>query len=194
MTSSARKPLAIFGLLMLLMAVTRYYHFGSAVQLPDASLAVFFLAGFYVAHIAALPVLLVAAGLIDYLAISVGSVSDWCVTPAYAFLVPTYAAMWYGGRWYAARHRLAWSTLLPLALALFVATSVAFLISNGSFYMASGRFPEMGGLEYALYVAGFYPAYVASTFAYTGLTALLHAGIGALHNVRSAARAGHKLD
>ncbi len=192
MTPSARKPLAIFSLLMLLMAVTRYHHFGSAVQLPDASLAVFFLAGFYVAHIAALPVLLVTAGLIDYLAISVGGVSDWCVTPAYAFLIPTYAAMWYGGRWYAARHRQAWSTLLPLALALFVATSVAFLVSNGSFYMASGRFPAMSGMEYALYVAGFYPSYVASTFAYTGFAALLHTAIGAVRGMRGAARAGHK--
>jgi len=32
--------------LMLLMAGTRFHHFGSAVNLPDASIAVFFLLGF----------------------------------------------------------------------------------------------------------------------------------------------------
>ncbi|WP_052700170.1 hypothetical protein [Methylocucumis oryzae] len=33
-------------LLIALMVVTRYHHFGDALHLPDASLAVFFLAGY----------------------------------------------------------------------------------------------------------------------------------------------------
>lgn len=57
-----------------LMALTRYGHFGSALSLPDASLAVFFLAGFYLPAWM-LPVLLIEAVGIDYLATTVGGVS-----------------------------------------------------------------------------------------------------------------------
>lgn len=43
-----QSSICLIGLtLAALMALTRYGHFGSAVSLPDASLAVFFLAGFY---------------------------------------------------------------------------------------------------------------------------------------------------
>jgi hypothetical protein len=41
------KTIAIFVSLIVLMAATRANHFGTALHLPDASLAVFLLAGFY---------------------------------------------------------------------------------------------------------------------------------------------------
>ena len=47
-TDTVAKPtLAIALLLAVGMAATRFRHFGSAIHLPDASLAIFFLAGFY---------------------------------------------------------------------------------------------------------------------------------------------------
>src|SRR5204862_7022694 len=95
-----RLPIVRFVLLALLMAVTRYHHFGSPLQLPDASTAVFFLAGLYVPSVTALPGLLVLAGVLDYLTVDAGGVGAWCITPAYAYLIPTYAAPWLGGRWY----------------------------------------------------------------------------------------------
>jgi hypothetical protein len=39
------------------------------------------------------------------IAIMLGGVSDWCVTPAYGFLIPTYACLWYGGRGRATSNR-----------------------------------------------------------------------------------------
>jgi hypothetical protein len=170
------------------MAATRYRPFGSALHLPDASLAVFFLAGFYLRPVLAFAGLLTAAALIDYLAITVGGVSAWCISPAYAFLIPTYGALWLGGRWYRKHHRSGWRTLVPFIGATITAVSVAFLISNGSFYLFSGRFPDGIGAEYAAYVMKYYPSYLGSTLLYLIAAALLHlAGSSLQHSATSRA-------
>lgn len=161
-------------LLALLMVATRFHHFGSATHLPDASLAVFFLGGFYLRRPALFGCYLAAAALIDYLAITLGGVSDWCVTPAYAFLIPTYASLWLGGVWYARKHRMEWRTLAPFFGAVALGVSAAFLISNGSFYLLSGYFPEMGWIEYAARVAKYFPPYATAAAAYIVLAAALH--------------------
>ena len=161
-------------LLALLMVATRFHHFGSATHLPDASLAVFFLGGFYLRRSALLGCYLAEAALIDYLAISLGGTSDWCVTPAYAFLIPTYASLWLGGVWYARRHRLEWRTLASFFGAAALGVSAAFLISNASFYFLSGYFPELSGIEYAARVAKYFPPYASAAAAYIVLAAALH--------------------
>ena len=110
MNSIKAKTITIFASLMVLMAVTRAYHFGSALHLPDASLAVFLLAGCYLPRWA-FPVLLVEAGLVDYFAINYGGVSGWCFSAAYWFLIPTYAVLWMGGRFYATRYQFSLRSL-----------------------------------------------------------------------------------
>jgi len=135
-------------LLAAVMAATRWHHFGSAFSLPDASLAVFFLAGFYLRPPLFFAGFLAGAALIDYLAVTVGGVSDFCISPAYGFLIPAYASVWFAGRWYASRHQQAWSTLLSLGGALLLSVSAAFLISDGSLYHHSGRFPDVSAAEY----------------------------------------------
>lgn len=164
----------ILGLLALLMAATRSHHFGSSLHLPDASLAIFFAAGFYLPQRKLFPLLLVEAALIDWVAITVGGVSDWCVSPAYVFLIPTYACLWFGGRWYAGRQGFSWSSAVLLALAATLAASAAFLISNGSFYLLSGRFPDLAWTQYAERVAQYYGPYVGSVYAYVAFFAFLH--------------------
>lgn len=161
-------------LLALLMVATRFHHFGSAIHLPDASLAVFFLGGFYLRRPALIGCYLVEAALIDYLAITLGGVSDWCVTPAYAFLIPTYASLWFAGAWYARRHRMEWGTLAPFLSAIALGVSTAFLISNASFYLLSGYFPEMSWAEYAARVARYFPPYASAAVAYVVVAAGLH--------------------
>lgn len=180
MISIPKMPLVIALLLALVMAATRFHHFGSAISLPDASLAIFFLAGFYLRSPLFLAGLLAEAGLIDYAAITYGGVSDWCISPAYVFLIPTYASVWFAGRWYATRHLYAWRTLVPLVLALAAGTLVAFLISNSSFYLFSGRFPEMNWMEYSARVAKYLPTYATSTFLYVLFASVLHVLITAV--------------
>lgn len=152
--------------LMALMAATRFHHFGTPFALPDASLAIFFLAGMWLGGRYLFATLLLEAGLIDYLAITKLGVSDFCVSKAYVFLIGSYAAMWLGGKW--CRQ---FATLAPAALgkqfaALAIATSTAFLFSNGSFYWLSGRYADTNWAEYIERFAMYYPPYMTSTLIY----------------------------
>jgi hypothetical protein len=165
------RRIGIFAALALLMAATRYNHFGTAATLADASLAVFFMAGFYFSRVnraalLAFVLLLLEAGVIDYYATSYQGVSDWCMSPAYWFLIPTYASLWLGGRWFAAQQRNDWVSLAKLAGVAWASTSVAFLISNASFYLVSGKFDGMGAGDYAVSVAQYYPSYLGSCLIY----------------------------
>lgn len=170
-------PLAGLALLAGVMLATRFHHFGSFTHLPDASLAVFFLAGFYLRRAVYLIPLMLLAGGIDYLATQHMGVSAYCISPAYPFLIPTYAAMWFGGRCYADRHTMTLTSLAPLAIALLISTSVAFVISNGSFYLFSGRYPDMSWAEYAQRVSMYYLPYMSGAIFYVALAALAHIGV-----------------
>lgn len=176
MNHKQTRIIAIFAALAVLMAATRDHHFGSMLQLPDASLAVFLLAGLFLPRIA-LPVLLVEAGLVDYFAINFGGVSDWCFSPAYWFLIPAYAVMWYAGRFYAARHSQSWRGLALFAAVAWLATSASFVISSGSFYLFSGRFAEMGALQYAGSMLGYYGQYLTGAFLYLSIAACVQIAI-----------------
>ncbi len=149
------------------MILTRFHHFGDALHLPDASLALFFFAGFYRKKMF-LGFLLALAALIDYVAIANGT-SSWCVSPSYVFLIPTYAVMWFAGRYCTTMpainaKKLTFSVRAMGVLAL--ATTLAFAISNGSFYLFSGRYPDLSWTQYLSRVAHYYPPYISSTLIY----------------------------
>ena len=169
-----QRPLLIALGLAALMAATRSHHFGSALHLPDASLAVFLLAGFLIASPVLFGVLLVEGGLIDYLAITQFGVSDCCITPAYWFLIPTYAVLWYAGRFYARIHQNSLRGLGQFAGLSFAATSVAFFISSGAFYLFSGRVPDMSAVEYVGRVSQYYVQYVSGAAVYLVPAVLLY--------------------
>ncbi|MFZ5502025.1 MAG: hypothetical protein ACOY3V_00565 [Pseudomonadota bacterium] len=152
--------------LMLLVAFTRTNHFGTALQLPDASWAVFLLAGFLVASPLLFVALLLEVGSVDYFAITVQGVNDYCFTPAYWFLIPTYAVLWSAGRYGARIHRRDLRGLGMFAGIALIATSAAFLLSNAAFYLFAGYFEKMGVIGYALSVARYYPSYLAGTALY----------------------------
>lgn len=169
----------------LLMLATRFHHFGSVNFLPDASLAVFFLAGFYLTR--ATPhdsqskfawydcdgvyfsALVLLAGLIDYLAINFGGVSDWCVSVAYLFLIPTYAVMYLGGRSSFHFKQLSVNDLSKIAVLLSMAVLLAFFISNASFFWFSDRYVDMDVYSYSLRVLPYLIPYAGYTFIYCGL-------------------------
>ena len=151
--------------LITLMVLTRFHHFGDVLHLPDASLAVFFFAGFYRKK-ALFGFLLALAALIDYVAIKNGT-SSWCVSPAYVFLIPTYAVMWFAGRYCATFKAMKMAELAKSAGLLALATSAAFAISNGSFYLLSGRYEDLSLGDYVVRIAQYYPFYVGSALIYT---------------------------
>jgi hypothetical protein len=47
-----------------------------------------------------------------------------------------------------------------------LATSVAFVISNGSFYLFSGRYTDLSWAQYVARVAQYYPPYVGFAMVY----------------------------
>lgn len=166
------KKIWIASALVLLMAMTRYNHFGSAVALPDASYAVFFLGGLFLGRVrwslAIFALLLVEAALVDYYAINFAGISGWCMTSAYAFLVFAYGALWLVGRWYAPRHTLTLKGSAGLLSVAVAAGSAAFIIANVSFYLLAGYFDSMGVMQYVASVSQYYTSYVAVTMFYIG--------------------------
>lgn len=187
MKQSSHRTLLVGLTLAALMGATRMHHFGSGLHLPDASLAVFLLAGFFIASPLFFAGLLIEAAALDYVAITHLGVSDWCVTPAYWFLIPTYAVLWYAGRYYARIHQHTLHSLGVFAGIAFASVSVAFLISNGAFYLFSGRYPDTSMSEYIARVAQYYLPYLTSGMLYLACAAALHAVLSA--RVSSAAKA-----
>lgn len=172
MSTLQNKTFWIAAMLVLLMAATRFNHFGSAAALPDASYAVFFLAGLYLGRVRGallmLVLLLLEAALVDYYAINMREVSAGCVTSAYAFLVFAYGALWFVGRWFAPQNDLSVKGLFGLLLAAAAAGSAAFVIANVSFYLLAGYLGEMNVAEYVTRVKPYYGSYVAVAVFYIG--------------------------
>jgi len=174
---------AILALLVLVMALTRVNHFA---PLPDASWAVFFVAGFYLRRSLpwAFALLMAEAVFVDYIVITGQGMSFWdhyCVSAAYWFLVPAYLAMWYGGAVLSAHYQgLSARTLVLACVGFFAALIVCYLVSNGSFYWLSASVPaprSMGGWMKNL--GDWFLPYLRSQGAYFGVAVAVHAVVAA---------------
>ncbi|MCW5617699.1 MAG: hypothetical protein KIS65_00530 [Nitrosomonas sp.] len=174
LTLSIRHQMIIALLLTVLMIITRSHYFVSMHNLPGASWAVFFLAGVYLRAVWPLPALLALAWWLDYMAYAWGGVSDFCLTPAYAFLLPAYASLWLAGRWYAERHHYAWRSIMPLSLSIMSGLILCELFSSGGFYFFSGHFADATWLEYAERMSVYFPMYVESFLFYAGFAIAIH--------------------
>ncbi len=175
LTLSTRNQIVVGLALVAALTLTRGQHFATLHSLPGASWAVFFLAGVYLRPLWALPALLALTWFLDFAAFTWGGASGFCLTPAYVFLLPAYASLWLAGRWYAARYRFAWATLVPLAVSVVVGAAVCELFSSGGFYFFSGRFAEPTLIEFGARLAKYFPSYLSSLTFYVGIAAVVHA-------------------
>jgi hypothetical protein len=168
----------------LLMLATRYYHIGSAWHLPDASWAVFFLGGFYLRR--ALFALLVAEAVaIDFAFFGAGG-STYCLSVAYWFLLPTYAALWFGGARLAKNSQYD-ARFFALAIAYWwVAASIAYGFSNGSFYWLSGKAIEPSWSHYFEHAQIWYSAFVTRPMLYLLAAALVQFTVVQAQRLRTA--------
>ncbi len=174
---------AVALLLGMLMIITRYQHFGSALLLPDASWPIFIAAGFYLHQSRWLVLFLALAAAIDYFAITQGGVEAYCISPAYTFLVPAYASLWWGGRWFAAQYRGSVKDIFLLAWVIVVSTSVCFVISNGAYHWLSGQYDNTTIANYWRETLKYYPRFLRATALYTSVFAAAHAIIVILRDI-----------
>ncbi|WP_434987860.1 hypothetical protein [Xanthomonas melonis] len=156
----------LFIALMLAMTATRFHHVGDWLHLPDASMAVFFLGGLALRRHACFALLLGLSVLIDWAAVSLAGVSDFCITAAYAALPLAYGVLWYAGRGYQA-HLRPRAVSLCAAWGLGVAAAaVSFLISNGAFYWLRGRYADPHWVQYLQRAWQWGPLFVRTTALY----------------------------
>jgi hypothetical protein len=171
------QTLSIFSALAVLMALTRFNHFGSSVSLPDASLAVFFLGGLYLSQktqsnwtdLIAFLIILLESVLIDFYATTALGVSDWCITPAYWSLSAVYGALWLSGHAISNQDTTKIKGFIQVNAFAWVSVSGAFVLSNLTFYLFSGKFSDMSVTEYAARVAQYYTSYAAFAMLYISI-------------------------
>jgi len=177
MTLSTPQRLGIFAILALIMAATRINHFGA---FPDASWALFFIAGFYLRGSMrwAFTLLIALAVFVDFLVISGQGLDFWshyCVSPAYWFLLPAYAGLWIGGSWLRERYVTAnIRTAGWLAASLLVATTLCYLLTNGSFYWLSATVPARSFEGWLKNLGDWYLPYLQTTSIYVAIATLVH--------------------
>ena len=94
----SRKERLVILLLTVAMAVTRIEHFGISRIMPDASTAIFFLAGLLIGNPLWLVAFLAEALALDVTAIKAVGVDPACVTFGYFMMIPAYAALWFAPR------------------------------------------------------------------------------------------------
>lgn len=165
---------ATFVLIVLaaLMLATRAFHVASALHLPDASWAIFFLAGLYLGF-ASFGVLLLETVAIDVIYLMNGG-DNYCFSIAYGFLAVAYLVLWLGGYWASRLQQRASAQILRTIFAWLIAGSVAYLLTNGSFYWLSGKAatPTLSGwlLNAQQWAFGF----VVQPMFYLGVAAVVH--------------------
>jgi len=160
--------------LVALMILTRGHHFASLHELPAASWAVFFLAGVYLRSAWPLLGFFALSWSLDFMAYTWGGTDNFCLTPAYVFLLPAYASLWLAGRWYANRHCYALRTFMPLSLSMVSGLVFCELFSSGGFYFFSGRFADTHWIEYAERTYVYFPMFLESFLFYAGLALAIH--------------------
>ncbi|RYD14993.1 MAG: hypothetical protein EOP90_10455 [Lysobacteraceae bacterium] len=167
----------ILALLAVAMLATRLHHFAAV---PDASWAVFFIAGFYLRGWGrwAFPMLMALAVAIDYAVITGQGIAFWshyCMSTAYLFLLPAYAAPWLGGSWLRKHYEgPGLRELGMLAGSSVLAASLCFLVSNGSFYWISANVPARSFGGWFENMGDWYLSYLGTTLVYVGVAAVLH--------------------
>jgi hypothetical protein len=170
--------------LMAFMLATRFHHFGDALHLPDASWALFFLAGFYLSPAWLLGLMLEAVA-IDVAAVGWMGVSGYCLTPAYAGLQVAHLVLWAGGRLCGRQVGGNAAGMAGMAAWATGATALAFIISNGAFYWFGGRVVETSLAQFVQTFVDYGPGFLASTLAYLAAAALARTLASSLARARS---------
>jgi hypothetical protein len=174
--STLTKPLLIAATIAFAMLLTRGSHVLTQVSLPDASLVLFLLGGLFLGanfktSIAWFAGFFALATFIDFGAATLDPAQGFCLTNGYWGLIPSYAALWFGGLWLG-KQANAFSPLRFAAVSL-GATFVAFVVSTQTYYLFSGRFPANGVMESMQHGWNYLPDWMGVNAAYFGLVLMV---------------------
>ncbi len=169
--STLTKPLLIAASITFAMLLTRGSHVLTQVSLPDASLVLFLLGGLLLKRWAWFAALFALATFIDFGAAAIDPAQGFCLTNGYWGLIPSYAALWFGGVWLS-KQANAFSLLRFGAVSL-GATFVAFVVSTQTYYLFSGRFPANGVIESMQHGWNYLPNWMGVNAAYFGLVLMV---------------------
>ncbi len=186
LTLSKTNQIIVGTVLASLVIVTRGHHFASINNLPSASLAVFFLAGLYLRPSWVFAALLALCTGLDFFAITYTGVSSFCVTPAYAFLLPSYGAMWLAGHWFAKQYSFSFNALLPFVGGVAVAATVSELLSSGGFYFFGGRYPNPTIAEFLPRIEKYFPHQLEGIAFWLGVALVVHIAFALANGQQSA--------
>lgn len=190
MTPDIRNRLGIFALLAIVMAGTRLNHFA---PVPDASWAVFFVAGFYLQAQArwAFPALMLLAVLVDWAVISGSGQAFWshyCVSPGYWFLLPAHFSMWLGGALLArCSQRNDLRRLGLLALLLPTSAALCHLFAQGGFYWLSDVVANPTVAGWAKNYGDWLLPYLRTAAIYVAIAAAVHVLVARIAGHRATA-------
>ncbi|KMT65785.1 hypothetical protein [Catenovulum maritimum] len=170
------KSILIISLLMVLMLITRGNHFLTSINLPSASIAVFFLAGIYLRKVKIFWLFYLTSITIDLTVSYSRGAFGSCITNTYPLLAFSYGAVFYAGTQLSDlfKNQFNLITILKTLGLLVLATSLAFVISNGSYYWFSGQYIEPNWLEYTSRFAQYFPSYIQKPFYYVLPALMMH--------------------
>jgi ABC-type multidrug transport system fused ATPase/permease subunit len=177
--------------LTVMMSLTRLHHAETIWQLPDASVAVFFLAGLRLPSTWFLLWFLTEFLLIDFVALYGFNTSAYCFSAAYGFLIPAFAGVWWIGKQLSKQlfidptqksplqmqrntpsfMRLLQSLQMMALTFVFASLSALyyFIVSNVSFFLLSGKFAHLNGWEYTQRVSMYFHDYWFAAAGYSCL-------------------------
>ena len=186
--STLTKPLLIAASITFAMLLTRGSHVLTQVSLPDASLVLFLLGGLLLKRWAWFAALFALATFIDFGAAAIDPAQGFCLTNGYWGLIPSYAALWFGGVWLSKQA----NAFLPLRFAAVSlgATFVAFVVSTQTYYLFSGRFPANGVIESMQHGWNYLPNWMGVNAAYFGLVLMV---VALVRSVKPAAVSATKV-
>lgn len=169
-------PLALG--LALVMFVTRIGHFGEYGGPPDASWAVFFLAGLWLREPRLFPAFFALAWVADLVAFGLGT-PTLCYSPAYLFLVPAYGLLWAAGHAVAASGA-GWR----VAAAVPAAALGCFALANLGMYLLAPPATPTTLAAFAAQVAVWFPGYLLTMAVYVTFGVAVAAVLTALRRER----------
>ena len=154
----------VLTIILSLMLMTRGSHFLTELNLPDMSLILFLILGFFIPSLTLFFALFFVGALIDFGSEVFDVSKGFCLTDGYWGLIPTYAILFYSG--YLLKSKNLYQHLNFYVPILLISITFAFIISTNTYYIFSGLFGNPSFFESIIHGWNYYPEYLLTNMVY----------------------------